>query len=310
MMIIFIAAWFGVFWLLLSVGLFSRLDRWMKIVPAVIWVLLGLLVFMPMSWIAPTGPVVILARSIQISSSVAGIVTDVKPTDGQPLKKGDVLFTLDQTTYRSAVDQVKTQLELVKDGLRRKTQLFRRGAGREIDVVLAQSEVNRLTAALEGASWELEQTIIRAPSNGYVSNVVLPIGARVNANVPVMPFFNADERFIVVQIEQNHLRYIKVGQPAEVIFNDRPGQTFAAKVALISRANPAGQVTPTGLAISVETPRSSPFWIAVALEQTDLVLRPGVTGSAAIYTKQDGLRYVVRKVYLRMQSLLSYLFVF
>jgi len=310
MMIFFIAAWVAVLWLLVSFGVFRNWHRWMQISPAIIWVVFGFLIFLPIAWITPTGPVLVFAHSIQISSSVSGVVTDVKPKDGEPLKKGDVLFTLDETTFQSAFDQVNAKLELAKERLGRKSQLLAKGAGKQVDVDHAQAEVDRMTAELEGANWNLEQTIIRAPSDGFVSNVVLPIGARVSANDPVMPFFNKEEKVVGVLIEQNHLRYIEVGQPAEVIFNVLPGRTFAAKVVLITRANPNGQITPSGLAVSTGMPRSSPFWVAVQLDQTDLKLRAGITGAAAIYTKKSGIRYVFRKLILRIQSWLSYVFVF
>jgi multidrug resistance efflux pump len=310
MLIVLTASWFAVLWLLVSAGIFSAWSRRMKLSLLSVWVLVGILVFLPMSWITPTGPVVVLARSIQISSSVAGVVTDVKPKDGQPLKKDDVLFTLDDTTYRSTADQISAQLDLAKERLSQKTELFKKGAGREVDVEHAQADVERLSAELEGANWNLAQTIVKAPSDGFVSNVVLPIGARVSANIPVMPFFNANERVVGVQIEQNHLRYIKVGQPAEVVFNVLPGKVFAAKVVLITRANPGGQMTPSGLAIPTNPIKTSPFWIAIELDQSGLELRPGITGTAAVYTKQAGMRYVFRKLVLRMQSWLSYLIVF
>jgi hypothetical protein len=57
-------------------------------------------------------------------------------------------------------------------------------------------------------------------------------------------------------------------------------------------------------------PESNPFWIIVQMDQTGLDLRPGVTGTAAKYTKDSGARFIFRKLILRMQSWLSYVFVF
>ena len=310
MLIILVAFWVAILWILVAVGVFTRWHRWMKLSPIILWVVLGVLVFVPMGWVSPAGPVIVLARSIQIAPGVSGRVMEVVAEAGKPLEQGDVLFKLDPTTYQAKVDQIATQLELAEDRLKQKTQLLQKGAGNQVDVEEAESEVDSLTASLEAASWNLEQSIVRAPIGGFVANVILPVGAQVNAGTPVMPFFSNQQRFVVAQIQQNHLRYIRVGQQAEVVFNVLPGRTFQAKVLRISRANPAGQVTPSGLAIGTETPRSDPFWVAVELDDKTVEPRPGMTGTAAIYTKPSGIRYFLRRVLLRMQSWASYVFVF
>jgi len=300
----------AILWLLVSIGVFSKWHKWMKISPVVIWAVIGLLVFVPMGWVSPTGPVIVLARSIQIASTVSGFVTEVKAVDGEPVSKGDVLFTLDRTTYQADVDQITTQLEHARERLDDKSQLLKRAAGTRVDVEIAETEVGVLNAKLQAAIWQLEQTIIVAPTDGFVSNVVLPVGARVGAGVPVMPFFDAEERFVAAQIQQNHLRNIKPGQQAEVIFNVLPGRTFSGKIALITKANPAGQVSPSGLALATDPPKSDPFWIAIKLDDDSIDPRPGMTGTVAVYTKPSGLRYLFRRIALRMQGWLAFFFVF
>jgi multidrug resistance efflux pump len=310
MFIILVGGWLAIFWLLVSIGVFSKWHRWMKLSPIIIWVVAGVLVFLPMGWVSPTGPAIVLARSIQIAPSISGIVTEVTSLTGAPLKKGDVLFKLDRTTFQAVVDQNTALLELANDRLEQKTQLLKKGAGRRVDVEDAETEVKNLNAKIQVANWNLEQTVVKAPADGFVSSIVLPVGARVSAGVPVMPFFDGTKRFLVVQIQQNHLRYIKPGQQAEVIFNVLPGHTFPATVVLISRANPAGQVAPSDLALATETPKSDPFWVVVKLDDESIDPRPGITGTAAIYTKPSGARYFFRRLLIRMQSFLTYIFVF
>ena len=53
-----------------------------------------------------------------------------------------------------------------------------------------------------------------------------------------------------------------------------------------------------------------PFWVAVELDDKSVEPRPGMTGTAAIYTRPSGFRYFLRRVLLRMQSWASYLIVF
>ena len=66
------------------------------------------------------------------------------------------------------------------------TQLFERDSGRGFDVEQRQSEVDQLKGQLEGAQWNLDKTVVRAPADGYVTNLALRKGARV-ANLPLAP---------------------------------------------------------------------------------------------------------------------------
>ncbi|MGB6636701.1 MAG: efflux transporter periplasmic adaptor subunit, partial [Bradyrhizobium sp.] len=108
-------------------------------------------------------------------------------------------------------DQFKTRLAQM-------TQLFERDSGRGFDVEQRQSEVDQLSGQLEGAQWNLDKTVVRAPADGYVTNLALRKGARV-ANLPlspVMAFIDTSSTIIGVEINQNDARYIAPGQEAEV----------------------------------------------------------------------------------------------
>ena len=59
------------------------------------------------------------------------------------------------------------------------TQLYDRNSGRRFDVEQRRSNVDQLIAQLEGAQWNLDKTRVRAPADGYVTNVALRKGARV-----------------------------------------------------------------------------------------------------------------------------------
>jgi len=146
MTIIIIAVWLGFLWLLVSVGVFKKWHMWMKLSPIIIWLIVNIIVFLPMAWTAPSGPVTVLSQSVQIAPNVTGVVTEVKVQGGQPLKQGDVLFTIDPTPYQADVDQIKAKLALAKSRLDQKTQLLNKGAGKPVDVQEAQAAVSELTA--------------------------------------------------------------------------------------------------------------------------------------------------------------------
>src|SRR6202012_2474843 len=184
----------------------------------VLLTLFGLLV--PMSWGAPQGATLVVRNAVSIVPDVAGEVTDVPVVANAALKAGDVLFKIDPTPYEAQVKAIDAQLKLSKTRLAQMTQLFERDSGRGFDVEQRQAEVDQLSGQLEGAQWNLDKTVVKAPADGYVTNLALRKGARVS-NLPlspVMAFIDTSSTIIGVEINQNDARYIVPGHDAEVTF--------------------------------------------------------------------------------------------
>jgi multidrug resistance efflux pump len=190
------------------------------------------------------------------------------------------------------------------------TQLFERDSGRGFDVEQRQSEVDQLRAQLEGAKWNLDKTVVRAPADGYVTNVALRKGARV-ANLPlapVMAFIDTSDTLIGVEIAQNDARYITPGQPVELTFKLRPGIIYTGKVESVLQAISTGQTQTSGLAVTPKGVQSAPFVVRVKLDDEDVAkqLPAGSTGTAAIFTEAVKATHVIRKVLLRQLAILNY----
>ena len=126
-------------------------------------------------------------------------------------------------------------------------------------------------------------------------------------------FVETDKSRIAVAINQNHVRYVQPGQTAEVVLKYLPGQTLQAKVLGLAALTSGGQVQSGGVLedVSQKQKRAEPY--QVILEITDQSVAPnslpgGAVGIAAIYTDRAQFSHVIRRVMLRMQAWLNYLF--
>ena len=181
-----------------------RFNLFWKVSPFIVLLLLNLGLFIPMGWGAPQGPVLVVRNSVAIVPDVAGEVIDVPVEANKPLKSGDVLFRIDPVPYQAQVAAIEAQLKLSDLRLAQMTQLFERDSGRAFDVQQRQSEVDQLKAQLESAQWNLDKTTVRAPGDGYVTNLALRKGARVVSLplAPVMAFIDTSDTIIGVAIAQ------------------------------------------------------------------------------------------------------------
>jgi RND family efflux transporter MFP subunit len=252
----------------------------------------------------------VVRNAVSIVPDVAGEVIEVPVQPNAALKAGDVLFRIDPVPYEAQVKALEAQSKLAEKRLAQVTQLFERDAGRGFDVEQRQSEADQLRAQLENAQWNLDKTTVRAPTDGYATNVALRKGARV-ANLPltpVMAFIDTSETLVGVEISQNDARYIAPGQPVELTFKLWPGTIHTGKVETVFQAISTGQTQTSGLAVTPKEIQSAPFVVRVKLDDQELSkqLPAGSTGTAAIFTEAVKPTHIIRKVLLRQLAILNY----
>lgn len=285
-------------------------NRFWKISPAIVFVLLLIGLFVPMNWGAPQGSALVARHSVAIVPDVAGEVIEVDVQANQPLKAGDVLFKIDPVPFEAQVKAIEAQLKFQQLRFDQTMQLQSSGAGRSFDVEQHRAEVEQLKAQLDGARWNLDKTVVRAPADGYVTNVALRKGARV-ANLPltpVMAFIDTSETIIGVEIDQISARYLAPGQDVELTFKMRPGMVQTGKVESILQAIATGQVQASGLAVAPKAVTSAPFVVRVRLYDDAFArsLPAGSTGDAAIFTDHVKPAHLIRKVILRQIAITNY----
>ena len=287
-----------------------RFNLFWKVSPLIVLLLLIFGLFIPMGWGAPQGAALVVRNSVAIVPDVAGEVTEVPVTANTPLKAGDVLFRIDPTPFDAQVKAIEAQLKLSDTRLSQMTQLFERDSGRGFDVEQRQSEVDQLKAQLEGAQWNLDKTVVRAPADGYVTNIALRKGARV-ANLPlapVMAFIDTSDTIIGVEIAQIDARYVRPGQAVEITFKFMPGRSMRQ-----GRKRPAGGGDrtgrrPPGWPLHRKPFSQLPFVVRIKLDDAEFAraCRPAATGEAAIFTDHVKAAHVIRKVLLRQVAILNY----
>jgi RND family efflux transporter MFP subunit len=306
MMIAIMAVYLVLLFALVRFGIVTFNLFW-KCSPFIVLLLLNLLLFIPMGWGAPQGAALVVRNAVSIIPNVAGEVIDVPVEGNTALKTGDVLFRIDPVPYEAQVRAIEAQLKLSATRLAQMTQLFERDSGRGFDVEQRQSEVDQLKAQLESAKWNLEKTTVRAPADGYATNVALRKGARV-ASSPVMAFIDTSQTLVGVEISQNDARYVAAGQPVEITFKFEPGIVRTGKVETVFQAISTGQAQVSGTAVAPTEIQSAPFVIRVKLDDGDLAKRlpAGSTGTAAIFTEAVKPTHIIRKVLLRQIAILNY----
>jgi multidrug resistance efflux pump len=300
----------GLLFSLVKANIIKLTLAW-KISPLIWMTFLMVALFIPMQFWAPAGKAIVMQHSIPIVPNVAGHVIEVAVEPNIDLKKGDLLFKLDPTPFQAARDQIKAQLDLAKLRLNDAKTLIKSNAVSQARVDQYQAQVKQYSAALKGAEYNLAETEVRAPADGFVTNLALRPGARVAA-IPLsqsMAFVENNEHLLGAQIPQGYLRFVEPGQEVEVTFTMFPGRIFSAKVDYVVRANASGQVLAGGKMVSAREINAVPFMVRLKLDDQAFMrsLPAGAVASVAIYSESGKGTHIIRKVMIRMESFMNFI---
>lgn len=257
----------------------------------------------------------IYALTTPVLPTVKGRVTEVNVKTGDRVEAGGLLFRIDPEPFQNTVDKLEADLVLAQSNLEDAKSLFKRGAGREKNVEIAQASVDSLTAQLATAHYELEETEVRSEADGFLAQVRLRPGALAVPMPfsPLMTFVNDEDRFLLGGFQQNPLQNIKAGFEAEVIFVAIPGKVFSASVYGVGEIMAQGQMLPDDNLIKFEgvtRPGRVLVRINVKDDLSGYQLPAGVKAYIAVYSDKWHPVAIIRKVLLRIMSWENYLFSF
>ena len=232
-------------------------------------------------------------ESVQLRSRVSGYIERIAFAEGQEVKKGQLLFVIDQRPYRAALASAQAQLEraraaagLAQTQDQRARQLVAENAvsreeadTRAATLAQATAQVRAAEADLATARLQLDFTEVRAPITGRASRALLTVGNMAQADQsvlttlvsqdPVYAYFDADEH--------SFLRYQKAGLS---------GQGRAVRVALVGDSGFAHAGT-LDFSDNQLQPGTGTMRLRARLANPDRVLTPGLFARVQMQSGPD-----------------------
>ncbi|GAK86299.1 membrane fusion component [Vibrio ponticus] len=170
-----------------------------------------------------------------------------------------------------------------------------------------------LLADLRKAEFNLEQTTVYAPTDGFATQLALRPGVMAVPLplAPVMTFVHTEELVYTAAFRQNSLQRLRSGFEAEFIFRALPGKVFKGKVIDVLPAIGESQFQARGSLVGTEALRTSGR-VFVTLKVTDDIeqyqLPMGTAVEVAVYSDSFTHVSIMRKVLIRMKSWQNYLY--
>ena len=247
------------------------------------------------------------ADMVPVAADVGGLVSEVRVTDNQAVRKGDVLFVIDRPRYRLAVEQAEANLVNARTALAQAVREDRRNRAMT-DVIAAeaieqgrakaeglQAAMGQAVAARDLARFNLERTLVRAPVDGTATNVSLQPGVYLVPGKPALALVYERSLRVEGYYEETKLPAIRVGDKASIylmgVADEISGhvQSIAGGVEDRERAGTDGQLANVNPSFTwVRLAQRIPVRIAIDKVPPNVRLIPGQTATVVVHPRNDG----------------------
>lgn len=241
------------------------------------------------------------ADVVQVAPDVSGLVSRVEVVQDATIKRGQVLFVVDRDRYALALRQADAAVAAQRSTLAQARREMGRNrtlgdlvAGEVMEqsqarVEQAEAALAQAMAARDVAALNLERTVVRAPVDGYISDLTLRTGDYVAAGKPVLALIDSASLRVEGYFEETKLPGLHIGQAVRVKIMGEP-ETLRGRIVSIApgiedrdRTSNAGQlpsITPTFSWVRLA--QRVPVRVALDKAPTNIRLITGRTATVSV----------------------------
>ncbi len=139
---------------------------------------------------------------------------------GDYVKQGQLLLTLDNSLAQKAVDQAQTQVKYAKDIYDRRNNLWKENIGTEVDLTTAKNSLDQAQHQLDQANEQLSFSKVYADISGVADEVTIHIGETFPSTTGYIKIVNTSDLKVTAQVPENYLNRVKVGGNVKIVFPD------------------------------------------------------------------------------------------
>lgn len=230
--------------------------------------------------------------STVVSPTIDGTIATVNVSAGQAVAKGDVLMTIKNDELDRAIAEAARSVEAAKADLataKRGTEAVDEGGN--ITYEVSQDNVDAAKRALAAAQEGYDQAVARAaertvtaPCNGNIVEMNAQVGASatgVESGKSLMQIADLSQMKVTVQVSEEDIAKVAVGQTANVTFPAFPDLTLQGSVTGI-----ASIASADGGTMSYDGSSSVSFDVDILIAKPDYRLKPGMTAKVSLVTEQ------------------------
>jgi membrane fusion protein, multidrug efflux system len=216
-----------------------------------------------------TSGILVSSEELKLSFKTGGIVDNIPVNEGNRVKKGEILASLDLSEIRAAVDEAELGYGKALRDFERVSNLYRDSVATLEQKQNASTALELAASKVKVARFNLTHSTIMAPEDGIVLKKFVMENELVSPGYPVI-LFGSSARFWKVKagIPDKDLVRISIGDSAEISFDAHPGIKFYGTVDQVGE---------------LANPMTGTYEVEISLKKTELKLASGFVATVDMY---------------------------
>ncbi len=169
-------------------------------------------------------------EAVTIRPELAGRIQGIHFEEGEKVKQGARLITLDSDEYRARLDQSTADARLAKLNFNRARDIYQKKLASKQDYDEAQAKLKAAEASQELDRVRLKKTTLRAPFSGTLGLRSVSPGDYVEAGDDIVTLVNADPVKVEFQLPGRYATGVQPGQEVKITVDAFPGEVFVGAV--------------------------------------------------------------------------------
>ena len=216
-----------------------------------------------------TSGILVSAEEVKLSFKTGGIVAKIAAEEGERVKKGDLLASLDLTEISASENQTRLVWEKALRDYTRAQNLYSENVGTLEQNQNLQTALNVAELAHKVAKFNLDHAVINAPDNGVILKQMIRENEMVAPGYPAFLFGSSGKYWKVkASLSDKDIVRINTGDSASVSFDAWTGINFPAKVDQVGE---------------MSNPYTGTFEAELLLSSTDYRLVSGFIGTIDLF---------------------------
>lgn len=215
---------------------------------------------------------------VDISSKITGLIKEVRVSENEQVKAGQILILLDDKRLMAQVSQSRAKLDNTTANYQRNLQLNRIGAISNQQLDAASMDYSVAQATYDDAVSQLEDTVIKAPIDGVIIGKPIPAGQTVAPGIsaPMILLSVADlsKMQIEAQVDESDIGKIALGQKVTFTVDAYAEKVFSGNVSNVSQKATVQQNVVY-------------YIVTIDVEGAETMLKPTMTARVSIHTGES-----------------------
>jgi RND family efflux transporter MFP subunit len=223
-------------------------------------------------------------KMIDLSFQVSGTINSFPVQAGDYIKKGQLVATVDETTYRNQYNAQLAQVKLAEENYNRILSVFKKGSIAEIKMLEAKSNLDQAASAAKATYQNIAHTRLYAPQSGYAGDKKTEAGAIASPGLPVLQLLVTRSVNVLVAVPENEINLYHQGDHASVTIEamgNTPVEGHIAEVGVMALNSSANYTVKVKLANSSQNLKPGML--------CKVVFRPSQTKSLSAKTVEQQL---------------------